>query len=73
MYDYSKLRGKITEKFSTQSNFAKALGISEHSLSTKVSGKTPFKQAEISAACALLDIPSAEVMDYFFKLKVQIK
>ena len=34
-FDFSKLSGKIVEKYGTQYNFAKAMGLSEHSLSTK--------------------------------------
>lgn len=67
-YNYSKLRGKIVEKYSTQSQFAQAIGMSEHSLSKKISGKIPFKQTEISKACDLLDIASYEIASYFFTL-----
>ena len=42
-YNYSKLLGKITEKFGTQGNFAKSMNISERSLSLKLTNKVPFK------------------------------
>ena len=38
-FDFSKLSGKIVEKYGTQYNFAKAMGISEHSLSNKLNNK----------------------------------
>ena len=35
-YDYRKLRGRIKEKFGTQAEFSKRLGISEVSVSNKL-------------------------------------
>lgn len=70
-YDYNKLRGKIVEKFGTQGAFAKALGVSERTLSLKINGKIYFAQDEISKSCELLGIPDDNVQDYFFTLKVQ--
>lgn len=70
-YDYSKLRGKIVEKFNSQSEFAKAIGLSERSLSNKINSKVPWKQTEISECCRLLDIAETELAEYFFKNKVQ--
>lgn len=70
-YDYSKLIGRIAERFRTQVGFAAALGMSEHSLSVKLNSKIAWKQTEIMAACRLLDIPHDEIGNYFFNLKVQ--
>ena len=39
LYDYAKLMGLIVEKFSTQSNFAKAMNLSEQSISLKLNSK----------------------------------
>lgn len=38
-YNYSKLRGRVVEKFGTQRAFAKQLDLSERSISRKLSGK----------------------------------
>ena len=65
-YNYSKLLGKITEKFGTQ-----AMNISERSLSLKLTNKVPFKQPEISKACQLLGISDKEIPAHFFTLEVQ--
>ena len=46
-YDYSKLLGRITEKFGTQARFSGAMGMSERSLSLKLNSKVTFKQPEI--------------------------
>lgn len=70
-YDYSKLEGKITEKFGSQDAFASALGISSKSLSDKLNNKTIWKQPQISKARELLSISEADTFDYFFKYKVQ--
>ena len=70
-YDYSKLLGRITEKYGTQARFAAAMQMSEHTLSLKVNAKRAWKQSEITAACELLGIPDSEVGAYFFALKVQ--
>ena len=70
-YDYSKLLGRIVEKYGTQGAFAKALGLSERSLSLKVTNKVPFKQPEITRATSLLGIADSDVAKYFFALKVQ--
>lgn len=65
-YTYNKLRGKIVEVFGTHYRFAKALGISENSLSKKLKGKTQFKQSDITKWCLLLSIPIDEAGNYFF-------
>ena len=70
-YNYKKLLGRIVEVYVTQYEFAKALGISEHSLSIKLNNKVYFKQKEITKACELLGIAPTEISDYFFTPEVQ--
>lgn len=70
-FDYSKLRGKIVEKFGSQSSFAKAMEISERTLSLKMSGKRMWKQLEICLAINLLELSDDDIREYFFTLKVQ--
>lgn len=70
-FDYSKLRGRIVEKYGCQRNFAEAFPISERSLSLKLNSVVFFKQPEISRACELLDIPAEEIPHYFFAAVVQ--
>lgn len=65
MYDYSKLRGRIYEKYGTQTAFNEAMGWkNRQSISYKLRGKTPFKQDEIYRAISLLDIDNP--IPYFF-------
>lgn len=70
-FNYDKLRGKIIEKFRTQGNFARALGISERTISLKLNNKIFFSQDEISKISDLLNIDSGEIQIYFFDKKVQ--
>lgn len=66
MYQYKKLRGRIIEKFDTQEKFAKAIGISETSLSKKMQCKTGISQADMTLWARLLDISIGEYGEYFF-------
>lgn len=70
-FDYSKLRGRIVEKFGSQMSFAKAMDISGRTLSLKMSGKRAWKQPEICLAINLLGLSNDDIQDYFFNLKVQ--
>lgn len=71
-YNYSKLKGKIIEKFGTQAAFAKSMNLSERTLSLKLNNKIFFKQDEITRAAKLLCFTEDEICEYFFALKVQI-
>ena len=46
-YDYSKLAGRIVEKFGTQYNFAIAMGLSERTISLKMNGKSLGKTLKL--------------------------
>jgi len=71
-YDYSKLKGRITEKVGNLQNFAKHLNISGTALHNKLESKVAFKQDEIMIAIQpeCLDIDPTEICKYFFTLKV---
>ena len=70
-FNYSKLRGRIIEKYGSQTDFAKAFGCSDRTLSLKMTGKRPWKQVEILKAIKLLDLSEDDIQDYFFALEVQ--
>ncbi len=70
MFDYSKLRGRIREKFSTEATFAEKMELSSPTLSSKLNNKVPWTDKEIMKACSLLDIPSEFIPVYFFTEKV---
>lgn len=71
MNDFSKLRGRIIEKYQTEGRFAEAMGISAHSLSMKLNCLREFKPSEIVRALELLDLTTEDVGPYFFTLRVQ--
>ncbi|MEG0668528.1 MAG: DUF739 family protein [Clostridium sp.] len=70
-FDYSKLRGRIIEKFGTQGALSKSLGMSERTLSLKLNNKIFFSQDEITKMSEVLDINSDKIQEYFFRKKVQ--
>lgn len=70
-YDYSKLRGRIIEKFKTLTNFAKAMGMSLPAVTQRLKNLTYFKQDEIDKACVILNIENYNIADYFFTQLVQ--
>lgn len=70
-FDYSKLRGRIVERFGSQQKFAEAMGMSERTLSLKINGKRSWKQPEILEVVKKLGLTEKDIQDYFFTLKVQ--
>ena len=70
-YDYSALSGEINRQYGTRYKFAQTMGISERSLSLKMTGKVDWRQNEIQKACQILGIADQDVVKFFFTLKVQ--
>lgn len=71
LFDYSKLRGRIREVFSTQEAFSDAMEMSTTSISAKLNNKVEWSQKEIDKASEVLHIPKEEIPQYFFTAKVQ--
>ena len=69
-FSYDKLRGRIVEKYGSQTRFANALGVSTKTLSFKMNNRIYFSQAEIKKAADLLDINLKDIDTYFFTLNV---
>lgn len=69
VFDFAKLRGKIREKFNTESAFAAAMCISGATLSAKLNSKVCWTDKEIVMACELLDIPLEFIPVYFFTVQ----
>lgn len=72
-YDYRKLRGRIKEKFGTQSEFSKKLGLSEVSVSNKLNNIVDWGQEEMENAISILEIPNTDIYAYFFTHEVEKK
>ena len=70
IFDYSKLRGRIIEKYGTQREFAKANHLSDRSISLKLNNGIGLSQEEILKWCRMLDIEANKIPIYFFNQKV---
>ena len=69
--DYSKLIGRIVEKFGSRTAFAEAMGLRSDALSRRLNKGTDFRSEEYIKACELLDIPAKEMHLYFFTPKLR--
>lgn len=63
---YSYLRGQIKTKFGTEFQYAKALGISQQSLSSKLNGKNAFSQKEMKRSMVILELDEVAFCKCFF-------
>lgn len=70
MYDTSKLRGRIIEKFGTLSAFSKAVKKSLAFISQYMNGKKQLDQSTMEEWINVLDIPTEDIKLYFFVPKV---
>ena len=66
---YAKLRGRIVEKFGSQSAFAEAMGWRKALLSAKLNNKSEWAFPDVMKACELLGISLSEAHLYFFCAK----
>lgn len=68
-FDFSKLRGRIVEKYGSGDRFAQAMGFSKVWLSSRLTNVVPWKAEEIRKASDLLDIPPEDIHLYFLTPK----
>lgn len=61
-----KLKAKIAEKFKTQGEFAKAVGVTDSSVSRLLRGERMWRITTVYKAAEVLGIPDDEIRDYFF-------
>lgn len=66
VYDYSKLKGLIKEKFGTLSNYADYIGISHTSLNERLNNRLPFKQNEIEKSIIGFEVSPNLIDEIFF-------
>ncbi len=64
--NYNKLRGKIRERGLTLAELARQIGMSNTSISNKLSGKTDFSLSEIRDIVRVLEISIETIPSYFF-------
>lgn len=70
IYDTSKLRGRIVEKFGTIDAFSNKTSLTRASVSDYLNGKKTLNQKDIDEWMFLLGIEDSELPDYFFVRKV---
>lgn len=71
-FNYAALKGKIVEKYGSQGAFARALGLSERSLSLKLNNQVPFTQQEMIRSVLLFGESAEAIRRYFFTCNVQL-
>lgn len=70
-FDFSKLRGRIIERFGTIDNFCVQTKRARTSMSAKLNNKSSFSPKDIYSLVTELDIEPEQIGSYFFTLKVQ--
>lgn len=70
-FDYSKLKGRITEKFGSYKNLVPHLSYGESSLSAKLNNNSRFSQPDMLELANVLEIDDKSFAAYFFKLRVR--
>lgn len=65
-FNYSKLHGRIVEKFKTIKAVSEKTGIRGELFTDAFKGRRTFTQPEIYTLCDVLEIPREEMADYFF-------
>lgn len=68
-FDFSKLRGRIVEKYGSCDRFAQAMGRSKGWIHYRLSNVVAWRSEEIREAAALLDIAPEEIHLYFLTPK----
>lgn len=68
-FDYSKLRGRIIEKFGSIRGFANHLDLQEQLVGKKLLNQVKISQPDIIKWSEALDIDQNDIGVYFFKLK----
>ena len=65
-FDNQNLKNRIKEIYGNQISFAKEMGLSERSISLKLTGARQWTQSEIYRAKELLKIEDKDIAKYFF-------
>lgn len=70
VFDYSKLRGRIVEKYGSIEAFASETSISNMSVSKKLNNKVAISRDDMIEWSGLLDIPLEEYGAFYFVQKL---
>ena len=69
--DFSKLIGRIVEKFTTRKAFCDALGVAPEWLSRRLNNQTEFDAEDMISFIEILEIETQDLHLYFFAPKVR--
>lgn len=69
-YNYSKLKGRIVEKYNSNARFADKVGVSNVYLSGILNNKRGLTRDNIVKWSDALDIDKTEIGEYFFNVEV---
>ena len=70
-FDYTLLRKRMRERYISEADFARDMGISPASLRQKLRNEGDFSMRQMRKAAKLLDIDARSIPTYFFVEKVQ--
>lgn len=71
MFDRSKLKGRIVEKFDTQARFAEAIGATPSRVSKILKNEADITAKEITIWAEALGIETSEYGEFFLTVLVQ--
>lgn len=63
---YPKLRGRIVEKYGSQTAFASEIGKTDQTVTAKLNGNSKFSLDDIIEWSKALELSEADVGSYFF-------
>lgn len=66
MVNGNKIKGRIVELGKTQYEVASLMGISQPTLSQKISNQRPMYLQEIELLAKCLELSKQDILDYFF-------
>ena len=69
IFDFSRLRGRIVEKYGSCANFAAAMGKSKGWLSYRLNNGIPWVGSDMCAAAEILGLSPEEIPLYFLTQK----
>lgn len=64
--DYEKLRSVIQRSGLKQGYIAAQVGITDHAMHDRITGKVPFRMPEVVAFCKALKLTRKQAVDIFF-------
>ena len=70
VYDFSRITGRIIEKYGTRARFASAVGMSSTHLSKILNGRAFLRHEAIDEWAEALDLTTDDIGAYFFTKNV---